>query len=218
MLQFFQCFLISGSGSRTFSTVRMSKSLKNAYIAIGSNVGDRATSILLGFEALKSLGSVKRTSHLYETFAKYYEDQPKFLNAVCHIQTSLNPYELLSSLQNIEGKLGRTKNFRNGPRNIDLDIIFYDEEVIETPELVIPHPRMHERDFVLYPLCDINDELIHPSLKISVGNLLRNLPSESTSSDSTIKKVIPLGDKLFSLSDRTYPIMMGILNVTPDRF
>eukprot|EP01041_Mallomonas_annulata_P008275 gene8275-17029_t len=206
---------------RTVSSCEPKSSVKDAYIALGSNIGDRASSILKAFRMLNLLGSVKNTSFLYETPAKYYVDQPSFLNAACLLQTSLSPMNLLKELKNIEDSIGREKNFRYGPRCIDLDILLYDSDALSTSELQIPHPRLHERAFVLQPLMDINPNICHPLLGMSISQLFGLLPPENI---AEMKRVIPIANsyrehsKLLEVSKNSKVIIMGILNVTPDSF
>jgi 7,8-dihydro-6-hydroxymethylpterin-pyrophosphokinase len=100
-----------------------------------------------------------------------YREQPFFLNAVCCITTELSPFELLALADETEKALGRTPSFPNGPRLIDLDILFYGDRVIETPQLIIPHPRLIERAFVLVPLAEVAPHLVHPILRVTIEEL-----------------------------------------------
>jgi 2-amino-4-hydroxy-6-hydroxymethyldihydropteridine diphosphokinase len=167
---------------------------------------------------LSEIGKVKRTSFLYETPPMYYSDQEKFLNAACHIKTNLDPPKLLEALKAIEERIGRKQSFRNGPRLIDLDIILHGSGSWNTADLQIPHARLHERAFVLRPLCDIDPDLMHPILHRSMGDLLRSLPKEDIQS---IRQVTPMGRdangkmQLVELGKKAF--VCGILNVTPDR-
>ncbi len=151
-----------------------------AYIGIGSNLGDRvkqcerAISEILKIDHHKLLAR----SSFFETQPVGYTSQDWFVNAVIKIETDLEPFDLLKTLKTIESKLGRVKTFQWGPRLIDLDILFYDEIEIETEELRIPHPLLHERRFVLIPLAEIDPGLIHPVLKKSVQELLENLKQD----------------------------------------
>jgi 2-amino-4-hydroxy-6-hydroxymethyldihydropteridine diphosphokinase len=117
-------------------------------------------------------------SHIYETPPWGYEDQPAFLNMVLKTETDLEPEALLKYLKQLEVELGRKQNFRWGPRLIDLDILFYDDLVLDSPPLVIPHMRLHERAFVLVPLMDIAPELIHPVFKRNVRELLAKVDTQ----------------------------------------
>ncbi len=182
-----------------------------AYIAIGSNVGDRVFAFSQAINILKNdVGVIHSTSHLYETPPMYYTDQPSFLNAMILIETKLSPFELLKSLKNIEETVGRQISFRNGPRLIDLDIIMYNDAQIEDEKLQIPHPRLHERAFVLKPLVDINSTLVHPILKKNMSELLHNINCDD------IKRRWPIGNKLHDFDSSI--LLFGILNITPDSF
>jgi len=114
---------------------------------------------------------VKAKSQVYETPPWGFEDQPKFLNQVIKANTYLDPEPLLKHLKRLEVALGRKESFPNGPRLIDMDILFYDDLVMEKPSLVLPHPRLHERGFVLLPLLEIAPNLVHPVRKQSVREM-----------------------------------------------
>jgi 2-amino-4-hydroxy-6-hydroxymethyldihydropteridine diphosphokinase len=149
-----------------------------AYIAIGSNLGDRSRNIsdaiaCIGAHASIEVGSQSR---LYEFSAMAADDrpQPDYLNGVVEIRTSLEPLALLDTLQAIECQLGRAERHgRWEPRTIDLDILLYDARIIETPRLIVPHPEMPKRMFVLQPLCDIAPHLEHPVERKTIRELLR---------------------------------------------
>ncbi|MFS0836407.1 2-amino-4-hydroxy-6-hydroxymethyldihydropteridine diphosphokinase [Paenibacillus sp. 1P03SA] len=131
--------------------------ITTAYIALGSNIGDREWYLT---EALKKLDEhphiqVLACSAIYETDPVGYVDQDAFLNMAAAVHTSLSPEELLAAMQNIEQVLGRVRDIRFGPRTIDLDLLLYGEREIRTPDLIVPHPRMQERAFVLVPLADL---------------------------------------------------------------
>ncbi|KAI9019827.1 Dihydropteroate synthase-like protein [Hyaloraphidium curvatum] len=186
-----------------------------AHVALGSNIGDRVRHIADVVELLERRGCrILDTSFLYETPAMYVTEQPSFINAVCKIATALTPSELLACVKSIETELGRTPTVRNGPRVIDLDILFYDALEVKEDNLVIPHPLMQEREFVLRPLCDIARDLEHPSLYTTCGWLLRLVPH--TAPDESIARVLPIGGRMWTGKDGPY--VMGILNVTPDSF
>lgn len=142
------------------------------YLALGSNVGDRLTNLKEAIAALTPQMDVKAKSQVYETPPWGYADQPKFLNQVVRAKTYLAPEPLLKHLKRVEVALGRKESFPNGPRLIDLDILFYDDLVLYSPALTIPHPRLHERAFVLLPLMDLDPELVHPIHKKSVREML----------------------------------------------
>lgn len=146
-----------------------------AYISAGSNIGDKLLNCKNGLSALAGSGAavIKAWSHFYKTSPVGYIDQDWFVNAAVKIETELSPSELLNEMVSIQAKAGRSSDsVRFGPRILDLDIIFYDDVVIELSGLTIPHPRMHERRFVLEPLCDIDPDLIHPVLKKDIRYLL----------------------------------------------
>jgi 2-amino-4-hydroxy-6-hydroxymethyldihydropteridine diphosphokinase len=146
-----------------------------AYIAMGTNLGDRAENLRAALAALAPDIQDLEESPVYETEPWGYKDQPPFLNMVLRAVTNLSPRDLLGCLKGIESTLGRIPNFRNGPRLIDLDILFYDDLVLDTPALVIPHPSLHERAFVLIPLADIAPSLVHPVLGLSVAQLVETV-------------------------------------------
>jgi len=148
------------------------------YIALGTNLGERLDNLHAAIRAFPPVVQVLIESHIYETPPWGYENQPAFLNMVVKATTDLEPGALLSFLKQIEGELGRKQNFRWGPRLIDLDILFYDDLVIDTPPLVIPHPRLHERGFVLVPLADVAAGLVHPKFHVQVKELLSKVSQQ----------------------------------------
>jgi 2-amino-4-hydroxy-6-hydroxymethyldihydropteridine diphosphokinase len=151
-----------------------------AYIGIGSNIGDKveqcekAISEIIKVDRHKLLAK----SSLFKTRPIGYTSQEWFVNGVIKIETDLEPLDLLRSLKAIESRLGRLETFRWGPRTIDLDILFFDEEEIKMEELQIPHPRLHGRQSVLIPLAELDRSLVHPVLKRTVGELLENLKED----------------------------------------
>ncbi len=149
--------------------------MARAYLGLGSNLGDREWNLAYALKMISQQAEVEKVSSVYETDPVGFEDQPKFLNAVCCIATSLSPERLLSLAKQIEAEMGRTPSFRNAPRVIDIDILFYDDEVLSLPGLEIPHPRVAERAFVLVPLSEIAPGLVHPVLKKTVMELLEGL-------------------------------------------
>ena len=145
------------------------------HIALGSNLGDRAANLEAAISALPPAVEVARRSPVYETDPEYVTDQPAFLNMVVCGDTRLEPEDLLRRLKEIERDLGRTPALRYGPRLIDLDIIFFGGAIVDAPGLVIPHPRLAERIFVLKPLSDIAPAVTHPATGETVLQLLEKL-------------------------------------------
>ncbi len=147
-----------------------------AYIGIGSNLGDREQNCLEAIRLLSGGGmAIRKQSSMYETEPWGVKDQPRFINMAIEIETDKTPIDLLHLLNDIEKKLGRTETVKWGPRTIDLDILFYDDLVIKGSGLEVPHPRMHEREFVLKPLAEIAPDKLHPLLKKKVRELLSEL-------------------------------------------
>jgi len=142
------------------------------YLSLGSNLDNRLANLKEAISALPPQMEVKAKSHVYETPPWGYAEQPMFLNQVLMAKTYLEPEPLLRHLKRLEVALGREATFRNGPRSIDMDILFYDDLVLDTPSLIIPHPRLQERGFVLLPLMDIAPDLVHPLMKKSIREMV----------------------------------------------
>ena len=207
-----------------------------ALIALGSNLGDSIKVMNDSILQINKLGYISSTSFLYSSKPKYEINQPSFINSACLLHTALSANELIYELKRIEDNIGRQKSYVNGPRLIDLDIIFYNNEHIVIPPpsptttnsnkssqiypLTIPHIRMHERAFVLKPIYDIYPTYIHPIRNKTVAQLWHELP---VSEKNEIIKVFPIGKykdgtrRLLQLTGKQYYIC-GILNVTPDRY
>jgi len=145
------------------------------YLGLGSNVGDRLGYLEAAIVSLPPAVEVLRRSLIYETAPWGYQDQADFLNMVIEAETELAPQELLKKLKAIETKVGRKPTFRNGPRQIDIDILLYGNETISLGGVTIPHPRLQERAFVLVPLADLAPQLRLPRQKQTVSELLQKL-------------------------------------------
>lgn len=145
------------------------------FISIGSNLGNRVQNCLNAIEEICSFSKLSAVSSAYETEPVGVNDQPWFVNCVVKIETALSPLSLLKQLQDTEQKLGRRCKGTLEPRTIDLDIVFYDNLVFKTQELVIPHPRAHKRRFVLEPMCEIEPDFLHPVIGLSIRELLNQL-------------------------------------------
>jgi len=159
-----------------------------AYIGIGSNIGNKLLQCELAIsEILKpDRHTLLGKSSFYKTQPLGYTYQDWFVNGVIEIETALEAPDLLRSLKAIESQMGRQETFQWGPRTIDLDLLFFDEETIQTEELQVPHPHLHERQFVLIPLAEIDPHLIHPVFKKTVQELLNQIKE-----DQGVEKIVP---------------------------
>ena len=147
-------------------------------LALGSNLSDRLANLKRAREELACSVTFIKESGIYETPPWGYADQPAFLNQVLSAKTALPARDLLRFVKEIERKLGRVDTFRNGPRVIDIDILLYGDQIIQTPDLIVPHPRMLERGFVLVPLAEIAPRLIVPGQKLTVTDFLKKVDCE----------------------------------------
>jgi 2-amino-4-hydroxy-6-hydroxymethyldihydropteridine diphosphokinase len=147
-------------------------SMHTIYLALGTNLCNRSENLRAALDALPPSIVIRRSSPIYETPPWGLTDQPAFLNMVVCGETDLEPAALLQHLKHLETELGRVPTIRWGPRLIDMDILFYDNLVLNAPGLTIPHPRLHERAFVLVPLADLAPDLVHPVLGKPVRDML----------------------------------------------
>jgi len=151
--------------------------MPRVFIGVGSNLGEREKNIQRAKDCLGSARGVRflACSKIRETEPVGGPPQEKYLNAVWQVETELSPKKMLEKLLEIEGQLGRVREEKDGPRTIDLDILFYDQEIIDRPDLVVPHPRAHERLFVLEPMVELDPDFRHPALKKTINQLLKEL-------------------------------------------
>jgi 2-amino-4-hydroxy-6-hydroxymethyldihydropteridine diphosphokinase len=153
---------------------------KIVYLSLGSNLDDGAANLRTAINKLADLGTVKAVSSFYETEPVGVTAQPWFLNCAAKLDTEKMPRQLITGILNIEQEMGRQRKQKNGPRTIDVDILLFGTSVIETAGLTVPHPRMHERRFVLEPLAEIAPDVRHPVFKRTVRELRDTLPPGQT--------------------------------------
>ena len=152
--------------------------INGIYLLLGSNLGDRVAYMAEAIQRLEQICTLKAQSNLYETAAWGKEEQPSFLNQVVEISSSLSPQDLLLNLLSIEEALGRVRTEAWGPRTLDLDMLYYDQLILNTANLQLPHPQLHLRRFTLVPLCELAPLLVHPLLQKNNLQLLRECPDQ----------------------------------------
>ncbi len=145
--------------------------MADMYLGLGSNLGDRREHLRRALDRVSERCVVKKVSSLYETDPVGCPDPERFLNAAAHIETVLSPSELLDFLRSIERDEGRVRRRKNDPRTLDLDILLYGNRILDEDDLAVPHPRLHERAFVLIPLAEIARDVVHPALSVKVSDL-----------------------------------------------
>ena len=160
---------------QSFNIVPQESTPVQIYLGLGSNIGDRYYNLEWALRALSQKMGMGQVSSVYDTAPMGNTAQPRFLNLVCEATTSLPPLEFLAFIKEIETDMGRKPGPPNSPRPIDIDILFYDNQIISTPELIIPHPRLTERAFMLVPLAEITPDFIHPVVGKKIRQILKAL-------------------------------------------
>ena len=168
----FQHFVLESKGQNR-ETIPV---YKDVYLSLGSNLDDRAANLNIAITGLAALGRVEAISSFYETEPVGFAAQPWFLNCVVKLGTEKMPRQLLSGILDLERQMGRRRLEKKGPRIIDIDILLFGNSIIDTKELVVPHPAMHQRRFVLEPLIEIAPEVRHPVFKRTIRELRASLP------------------------------------------
>ena len=164
----------------------LEKRVKTAYLGIGSNLGNKKKNIENAkFELIQKKINILKSSSYYETLSWPNPKNPKFLNIILEVKTNLSPIDLINTCKEIEINLGRKKTAKNSPRECDIDIIDYNKKTIIN-DVILPHPRMHTRNFVLIPLFEMNKDWIHPISKVHIKNLILSLPNSDITSINQI--------------------------------
>jgi len=151
--------------------------LTTAHLSLGSNVGARHSHLQEAQDRLAKIGRVLAVSSLYETEPVEFTEQPWFLNCAIAVETNCTPRQLMAAILQIEQEMGRRRVQKKGPRSIDIDILLFGQEIIESKDLTVPHPAMHHRRFVLEPLAEIAPQAMHPLLKKTIRELADALPA-----------------------------------------
>ena len=188
--------------------------MTRVYLGLGSNLGDRYGRLIEALDRLRAHVTLEAISSIYETEPWGYADQPHFLNAVGGGETELSAGELLGAVKTIEEEMGREQTFRYGPRAIDIDILLYGDAILEQDQLQVPHPYLHERDFVLAPLNEIAPQVVHPRLEKTIETL--SVVLDLSQVRVFARRPLLVGSNWWYWGRQTY--VLGVLNVTPDSF